>query len=64
MSSSGSRKETFFIDEQVYVSTYEASGVFTNATIPYESSYQQYCKAALHTVPWESAVVTKEFMGG
>ena len=64
MSSSGSRKETIFIDEQVYVSTYEASGILTDATIPYDSSYQQYCKAALYTVSWESAAVIKECMGG
>ena len=51
-----------FIDEQVYVSTYEASVIFTYATIPHESSYQQYCKATLHTVSWESATVTKECM--
>lgn len=64
MSSSGSRKETIFIDEQVYASTHEASGVFSNATIPYEVAYQQYCEAALHAVSWKSTAVTKECMGG
>lgn len=63
MSSSGSRKENF-LDEHVYVSTYEAPGVFTDAKIPYESSYQQYCKVALHTVHWKGTVVTKECLGG
>lgn len=31
MSSSGSRKETIFLDEQVNVSTYEASIILTDA---------------------------------